>query len=188
VAVIVYSIAASLDGFIGTLEGGIDWLASLEGRAEDHGYAAFYATVDAVLVGGRTYDACLKHGEWPFPGKRCWVLTKEDRAARAEVAFTAREPIEVARELEAGGVKRAWLVGGGELAGAFRDAGLIDEYVISYVPVILGDGIPIFGFSSEREGLALVGSRTFPDGVVQNHYVRHPGADRGPIGSRPAPG
>jgi len=172
VAVIVYYIAASLDGFIGTLEGGIDWLASFEGRAEDHGYAAFYATVDAVLVGGRTYEACLKHGEWPFPGKPCWVLTKQDRDARHEVTFTDLEPLAVARELEALGVKRAWLVGGGELAGAFRDAGLIDEYVISHVPAILGDGIPIFGFSSEREELALVGSRSFSDGVVQNHYRR----------------
>ncbi len=171
-AVIVYYIAASLDGFIGTLEGGIDWLASFEGRDEDHGYAAFYATVDAVLVGGRTYEACLRHGEWPFPGKPCWVLTKEDRDARAEVTFTDRTPLEVAHELEARGMKRAWLVGGGELAGAFRDAGLIDEYVISHVPAILGDGIPIFGFSSEREELALVGSRSFPDGVVQNHYRR----------------
>ena len=171
-AVIVYYVAASLDGFIGTLEGGIDWLASFEGRHEDHGYAAFYATVDAVLVGGRTYDACLKHGEWPFPGKPCWVLTKQDRDARREVTFTDREPIEIARELETRGVKRALLLGGGELAGAFREAGLIDEYIISHLPVILGDGIPIFGFSSEREGLALAGSRSFSDGVMQNHYRR----------------
>ena len=171
-AVIVYSIAASLDGFIGTLEAGIDWLACAEGRTEDHGYAAFYATVDAVLVGGRTYDACLKHGEWPFPGKPCWVLTRQKRAARAEVTFTDRGPEKFARELEKRGVVRAWLIGGGELAGSFRDAGLIDEYIVSHIAVILGDGVPVFGFSGEREELTLLGSRTFPDGVVQNHYRR----------------
>jgi dihydrofolate reductase len=173
VAVIVYYVAATLDGFIGTLEAGIDWLASFEGRAEDHGYRAFYATVDAVVVGGRTYDACLKHGEWPFPGKPCWVMTKRDRdESRAEVTFTDLDPAGVAREIEGRGVKRAWLVGGGELAGAFRGAGLIDEYIISHVPVILGDGIPIFGYSSEREAVALAGSTAYPDGVVQNHYLR----------------
>lgn len=171
-AVIVYYVAASLDGFIGTLEGGIDWLASFEGRAEDHGYAQFYATVDAVLVGGRTYDACLKHGEWPFPGKPCWVLTKQERKARTEVTFTDLGPVEMARELESRGVKRAWLVGGGELAGAFRDAGLIDEYIVSHIATILGDGIPILGFSSAREELALIGSKTCSDGVVQSHYRR----------------
>ena len=172
-AVIVYYVAASLDGFIGTLESGIDWLAAFEGRREDHGYAGFYATVDAVLVGGRTYDACLKHGEWPFSGKPCWVMTKQEREeSRPGVTFTDLDPVEVAREIEKHGVKRAWLVGGGELAGAFRDAGLIDEYIVSRVPVILGDGIPIFGYSSEREPLELVGSRDFADGVVQDHYRR----------------
>ena len=172
-AVIVYYVAASLDGFIATLEGGVVWLAPFEERAEDLGYGEFYATVDAVLVGGRTYDACLKHGEWPFPGKPCWVLSKQRRReTRAEVAFTDREPAEVARELAAGGVKRAWLVGGGELAGAFRDAGLIDEYVITHLPVILGDGVPIFGFSTGREDLALAGTRTYAGGIVQTHYRR----------------
>ena len=172
-AVIVYYVAASLDGFIGTLEGGVEWLAPFDDRAEDHGYAEFYASVDAVLVGGRTYDAYLAHGEWPFPGKPCWVLTRRDRrATRAEATFTDREPAEIARELERRGVKRAWLVGGGELAGAFRDAGLIDEYIISYLPTILGDGIPIFGFSSDKEALALSGSRVYPGGIVQSHYRR----------------
>lgn len=172
-AVIVYYVAASLDGFIATLEGGIDWLASFEGRAEDHGFAGFYSGVDAVLVGGRTYDACLKHGEWPFPGRPCWVLTQQDRReVRDGVTFTDLDPVAISRELERRGIQRAWLLGGGELAGAFRDAGLIDEYLISHVAVILGDGVPVFGFSSEREALTLVGSRTFSDGVVQSHY-RH---------------
>ena len=170
---IVYYVAASLDGFIGTLEGGVEWLAPFEERGEDHGYAEFYGTVDAVLVGGRTYDACLKHGEWPFPGKACWVLTRQDReATRPEVTFTDLDPVEIARELERRGIKRAWLVGGGELAGAFRDAGLIDEYIISHIATILGDGIPIFGFSSGKEDLHLLGSKTYPDGVVQNRYRR----------------
>jgi dihydrofolate reductase len=172
VAVIVYYVASSLDGFIATLEGGIVWLASFEGRADDRGYAEFYRSVDAVLVGGRTYDSCLELGEWPFAGKPCWVITRQKREARAEVTFTDRGPAEIAAELAKRGIKRAWLVGGGELAGAFRDAGLIDEYVISHIPTILGDGIPIFGYSSAREELSLVGSKTYPGGIVQSHYRR----------------
>jgi dihydrofolate reductase len=171
-AVIVYYVSSSLDGFIATLEGGMDWLAAFEGRAQDHGYAPFYESVDAVLVGGRSYDACLEHGEWPFAGKPCWVLTRRKRKARAEVTFSASEPAELVAELERRGIGRAWLMGGGELAGAFRDAGLIGEYIVSHIPVILGDGIPIFGFSSEREELTLVSSRAYPDGVVQSHYRR----------------
>jgi dihydrofolate reductase len=170
-AVIVYYVAASVDGFIATLEGGIEWLAPFEGREEDHGYSEFYASVDAVLVGGRTYEACLKFAEWPWPGKPCWVFSRQGREVKEPgVILTDREPAEIVKELDKRGIKRAWLVGGGELAGAFRDAGLIDEYIISFVPVILGDGIPIFGYCSAREKLQLAGSKSFSTGIVQVHY------------------
>jgi dihydrofolate reductase len=173
VAVIVYYIASSVDGFIATLEGGISWLAPFEGRAEDYGYADFYKSVDAVIVGGRTYEACLKFGEWPFPGKPCWVFSRQKREVKQpDVIITDQPPREVVAELGRRGVKRAWLVGGGELAGSFRESGLIDEYIISYIPTILGDGIPLFGFSSVTEKLELIGSKSYPVGIVQAHY-RH---------------
>jgi dihydrofolate reductase len=173
-AVIVYYVASSVDGFIATLEGGIEWLAPFEGREEDHGYAEFYKTIDAVLVGGRTYEACLKFTEWPFAGKPCWIFSRQKRSAtQPDVTVTDREPAEIVRELDGRGIRRAWLVGGGELAGAFRDAGLIDEYVISLIPVILGDGIPIFGYSSGKEDLQLAASKSFPTGVVQVRYKKN---------------
>lgn len=181
-AVIVYYVAASVDGFIATLEGGIEWLAPFEGREEDYGYAEFYNSVDAVLVGGRTYEACLRYAEWPWPGKPCWVFSRQKRkVTQPDVIVTDRGPAAVAAELKERGIKRAWLAGGGELAGSFREAGLIDEYIISYIPAILGDGIPIFGFSSVKEDLELVSAKSFPVGIVRAHY-RHAADRQGPSG------
>ena len=124
---VVYYVAVSLDGFIATPDGGVDWLAPFEGGDEDYGYAAFYASVDAVLLGRRTCRQALSFGAWPYADKPCWVFSRRGRrelsAVPTGVTTTAASPREVVAGLERRGVGRAWLVGGGELAGSFRDQG-----------------------------------------------------------------
>ena len=170
---VVYYVAASLDGYIATPEGGVEWLAPFEGTGEDYGYAKFYASVDAVLLGRRTYEKSLSFGEWPYPGKLCWVFSRGRlEPSAAGVKATAREPAEVVAQIAALGLRRAWLVGGGLLAAAFRSQGLITEHVVSIAPVILGAGIRLFASGGALESLKLAESRSYPNGLVQLRYVR----------------
>jgi dihydrofolate reductase len=168
---VVYYVASSLDGFIATPDGRIDWLARFEASGQDYGYSAFYASVDAILVGSRTYEQSLTFGEWPYRGKPVWVFSKRPLAAPSgDVLVTDREPRDIVDELESRGLRRAWLVGGGALAGSFRSAGLITEFAVSIMPVALGAGIGLFGTSGPLERLLHLETTEFPDGVLQVRY------------------
>lgn len=170
---IVYYVASSVDGFIGPPDGSLDWLSRFEGGAEDYGYKKFYASVDSVLLGRRTYEQSLGFGKWPYEGKRCWVFSRQQLGAPpADVTLTMNRPREVARQMKSEKLRRAWLVGGGELAGAFRAEGLIAEYIISVIPVMLGKGIRLFGGNGAHEALTLVESQRYASGIVQLRYIR----------------
>jgi dihydrofolate reductase len=168
---IVYYVAASLDGFIATSDGGIEWLKPFEGGAEDYGYAEFYASVDCVLLGRKTYEQCVGFAQWPYPGKPCWIFSRTlSDMSEAAVRFTSEAPSMAAKQIAAEGVQRAWLVGGGKLAAAFRAEGLITEYIVSVIPVLLGAGIPLFDGPGARRELRLAQSKTYDSGIVQLRY------------------
>ena len=170
---VVYYVAASVDGYIASPDGGIDWLSAVEVPGEDYGYAEFYRSVDALLLGRHTYEQILSFSEWPYPDKPCWVLSSKPLpASQAGITVTADTPDEVLTELKAQGLKRIWLVGGGLLAGAFRAEGLITEYIISIIPIVLGAGIPLFGGVGPEERLKLVESTSYSSGLVQQRYLR----------------
>ncbi len=169
---VVYYVASSLDGYIATAVGGLEWLAPFEGGEEDYGYAEFYASVDAVLLGRRTYDTAVGFGEWPYPGKPTWVFSRTMLSvAGPDLTVTGENPANVVAELSARGIRRAWLVGGGMLASSFRSAGLITEYIVSTIPVILGDGIPLFGAPGSRQRLRRLETVAYPSGLVQSRYA-----------------
>ena len=157
---IIHYVAASLDGYIATPEGGIDWLKPYEGTGEDYGYGEFYASVEAVLLGRATYEQSLQFPEWPYAGKPYWVFSRA----------TGNTPGSVIAEMQARGLRRAWLVGGGKLAAAFRAERLISEHIVSIVPVLLGRGIPMFDGPGGKETLRLKTSRAYPSGIVQLRY------------------
>ena len=168
---IVYYVASSVDGFIAPLDGSLDWLAPFEGSGEDYGYTAFYESVDSVLVGSRTYRQALGFAEFPYPGKPTWVFSHSPMETLADgVTVTARTPIEVAADLDNLGKRRAWLVGGGALAGAFQAAGLMTELIVSTLPVLLGSGVALLGGTGSFDSLELIHSRHYPDGVQQARY------------------
>lgn len=169
---LIYYVASSLDGCIASAGGGLEWLAPFEASAEDYGYAAFYESIEAVLLGSRTYEQALTFGDWPYPGKPTWVFSaRRLDPIRDDVIVTDRMPASIMSELEERGVRRAWLVGGGTLAGAFRADGLITEYIVSIIPVILGRGIPLFGASGPQQRLRLVETKPYSGGVVQLRYL-----------------
>lgn len=168
---VVYYVAASLDGFIATPDGGTDWLAPFEDGSEDYGYADFFASVDSIVMGRKTCEKSLTFGEWPYPGKPAWILSRQPIAtAEPGVTVTAAGPAAVVREMDRRGLKRSWLVGGGVMATAFRAEGLLTEYVVSTVPVLPGSGIPLFASGGPRQSLRLVASRTYGNGLVQTVY------------------
>uniref|UniRef100_B8HL50 Bifunctional deaminase-reductase domain protein n=1 Tax=Cyanothece sp. (strain PCC 7425 / ATCC 29141) TaxID=395961 RepID=B8HL50_CYAP4 len=170
---IIYYVATSVDGYIATPEGGVEWLSPFESKDEDYGYAEFYASVDGLLLGRRTYEQALGFGEWPYAGKPCWVCSKQQlQPTQLQVNVTDKAPGAIVTELAQLGLRRVWLVGGGELAGAFQRQGLLDEYIISVIPVVLGAGISLFGPSSSMLSLKLTSCQSFPRGVVQLHYRR----------------
>jgi len=168
-----YYVAMSLDGFIAKPDGDIHWLSAVERPGEDYGYAAFYSTVEAVLIGRATYDLCLSFPEWPYTGKRTIVFSRDPALRRHEQAeITADDPRDVVARLEREGIQKAWLVGGGILATAFRELGLIDEYIVSVIPVVLGGGIPMLAPGGDLEPLRLQDAKSYPSGLVQLTYAR----------------
>jgi len=175
---IVYYVAASLDAYIATDDGGVDWLTPFQSTREDHGAGDLYSSVDALLMGSHTYEFALQLGHWPAPDKPSWVFTHRDlRVLHPSITLTSQTPAEVVELLRTRGVRRAWLMGGGKLATSFRSAGLISHFIISVFPVILGAGIPLFAPTvSPEDRLRFIEAKPFPDGIVQLSYERSPNA------------
>ncbi|CAI7998250.1 Uncharacterized protein YwjB [Geodia barretti] len=166
---ITYYVAASLDGFIADAARGVDWLP--QGNSDDYGYAGFYAGVETLVMGRRTYDQALTFGDWPYPGKTAYVFTRTPPSdGPPEVRFVQANPPDFVRDIEERHSGAVWLVGGADLADQFRQAGLIDEYRVFVVPVILGQGVPLFGGPGAPTVLQLESADTHVDGLVELRY------------------
>jgi dihydrofolate reductase len=168
-------IATSLDGFIARPDGRLDFVKPFEPSGEEHGYKAFFDSVDPILVGRKTYDVVLALPGWPYAGKRCIVLTSAPPAPKHREEFYRGDPVELVDLLSAGGVKRVY-VDGGIVIQQFLRAGLVSDLTISVIPVLLGEGVPLFGKTERDVQLELVGSQSFTSGLVKIEYrVRGPG-------------
>jgi dihydrofolate reductase len=163
-------IATSLDGFIARRDGAIDWLSIVERAGEDYGYARFFADVDALILGRRTYDVARGFPSWPYGDKRCVVLTNHPPAARHGERFQAGPPAPLLAQLHADGVRRVYVDGGAVIRQFLRED-LIDDVTLSIVPVLLGDGIRLFDDSVPERTLRLAASKAFPSGLVQLTYA-----------------
>jgi dihydrofolate reductase len=143
-----YYTAATLDGFIADPDNSLDWLFSRqreEGGALD--YSKFIADVGAIAMGSTTYEWILDHetANWPYE-QPSWVFTHRELAvvADARVEFVSGDVAPVHEEMvRAAGGKNVWVVGGGDLAGQFADAGLLDEVLVTIAPVTIGAGAPL---------------------------------------------
>jgi dihydrofolate reductase len=162
-------IATSVDGYIARSDGGLEWLARVEAEGEDYGYAAFFAGVDALVIGRNTYDTVLGFGQWPYADKRCVVLTHRPADPRDGVEFFAGEPGLLLERLAQEGVRRVY-VDGGVVIRQFLVAGLIDELTLSVIPIVLGSGIRLFAGGEPELGLTLVKCHSWPTGLVQLRY------------------
>jgi len=168
---VTYYVATSVDGYIATTDGGVDWLTQFQNRTEDHGFSEFYSKVDGLVMGSRTYEFSLRQPEWPAPDKPSWVLTHRDLpVAHSRVTLTSAEPSQLISSLTERGLKSLWLMGGGKAAASFQQCGLISHYFVAIMPIILGDGIPLFATVGRQNILKLIASKTHPSGIVQLTY------------------
>ena len=164
---LILYIACSLDGKIARPDGGLDWLPPIN-PDQDYGYEAFYSGIDTIVMGYKTYEACLALGPWPYAGKTVYVFSRSPHPEpEAGIVFVSEDPVSFVSRLkqEAGGGS-IWLEGGGQIIAPLHDAGLIDRYMLALVPVILGAGIPLFPDIHTSRTLKLCSQQTYPDGLV----------------------
>lgn len=155
-----------MDGYIAGPKGEIDWLFS----DQDYGYTNFLSSIDSVLIGRKTFDDTLKMGiEDPFPGKIIYIFTSTPQKypAKENCVFLSENPIEIWKWLRERDDENTWLVGGAQLLKPFVEENLIDEYIISYHPIILGNGIPLFKELNDRINLTTKDVKKFSSGLVQ---------------------
>ncbi|MET4591569.1 dihydrofolate reductase family protein [Arthrobacter sp. 754] len=171
-----YFVAASLDGFIATAKDDLGWLLQFDGfEGGKESYDTFMADVGCIVMGGETYAWLMEHepGNWPYPSTPCFVFTRHEHTAPAgsDITFVrgdVREFIQDFRDNAAG--RNIWVVGGGNLAAQFADAGLLDELILSVIPVVLGDGKRLLPLERPTPPLELTASRTMGRGIVELRY------------------
>jgi dihydrofolate reductase len=190
-------IAVSLDGFIAREDGGLDWLPGSDpntevdnGNNDDHGYVAFMETVDVLVMGRNSYEAVLSFGDWAYGDKPVVVLSSSLKRLPAELPATVSlrdvSPAELVAELARNGARRLY-IDGGHTIRRFLRAGLITDMTIFRVPVLLGQGIPLFGALEADIPLVHLETRAYPDGMVESRYQVQSGRDEG-AGSQPESG
>lgn len=167
-------IATSLDGFIARDDGAIDWLAVPDAAGEDHGYERFLAGIDAIVMGRATYEQVVTFDPWPY-AKPVTVLSATLAAAPVPQGLVGKvrvldcTPEAALAVLEAEGCRRVY-VDGGRLIQAFLRGGLVEELVITVLPVLLGSGRRLFGALGHDVALAHEETVAFPSGLVQSRY------------------
>jgi dihydrofolate reductase len=161
----------SVDGFLARPNHALDFLDA--GGQEPHGFEEFYGSVDVVVIGGKTFEVVLGFGQWAYGKKQVVVLSSRpldfSPVKDAVVSQMAGEPAEIAKKLKARGFKHAYIDGGLTIQ-RFLAAGVIDRLVITRVPVLIGEGIPLFGPVPHDIGLRHVATRSYNGGLVQSEY------------------
>ena len=185
-----YYCATSLDGYIAEADDSLAWLLEYEGSFEGAGaepgpmsgggaYERFYEGVGALISGSTTYEFILDHldqdSDWPYKGKPYWVLSSRDQrvpdAEEVDVRVADAGVAELYDEIMiAAGERNLWIVGGGDVASQFADERLLDEILVTVVPVILGAGKPLFDHRLPGGPMQLLGTRAFDTGMVELRY------------------
>lgn len=171
-------IATSLDGFIARPDGAIDWLPGLDSDpGENYGYDAFIASIDGLVMGRNSFEKVLAFDEWPYPKPVIVMTSSLDASSLREdingkVEFSPLSPGDLMRSLAQRGWRHVY-VDGGQVIQSFLREGLIADLVITRVPVLLGEGVPLFGALAEDIKLRHDETRAYPSGLVQSRYIIH---------------
>jgi len=168
---IILYIAASIDGYIARTDGNVDWLDDPDYLVEgggDMGYGAFYGSIDTTLMGNATYQKVLGFDvPFPYPAKKNYVFSRSEMENDDNVEYVSGDIVVFTKQLKTQPGKDIWLIGGGQINTIFIENGLIDQIILTIVPITLGNGIPMFQKGKMETKFALEKSQTFQNGMVQ---------------------
>jgi dihydrofolate reductase len=171
---VICYIAISLDGKIADAQGGVEWLEHLlNPEGTDYGYAEFLKTIDTTIMGNATYKQVRSFpGEFPYKHLKNFVLTNHEEAKGDEYAEFVSDShmAKLMADLKSQPGKDIWLVGGGKANGLFLNLGLLNELRVFVMPIVLGDGIPLFSSEARKKEIKLKNQRMYPSGVVELIY------------------
>ena len=164
-------IATSMDGYIARIDGNLDWLNNIEQVPnEDYGFHAFMATIDCMVMGRGTYEVASSVENWPYIGKRVVVLSNTLTSVRKDAELSCGDIHTVVSRLNADGIKHIY-VDGGKTISQFLNTCMVDEIIITVVPIVLGSGIPLFSNVNTDVKCELVSAQSYANGLVQLKYV-----------------
>ncbi len=170
--VILY-IATSLDGYIAKPNDDLSFLSIVEQEGEDYGYADFIESVDTVILGRKTYDWIMtKVPEFVHADKNTYVITRQERPDKGNIRFYTGNIRELITKLKKESGKDIFIDGGAEIVNNLLTENLIDEFIISVIPILVGDGIKLFQDGRPELILHLVSTKQYEMGLVQLHYKR----------------
>ena len=168
--VIVY-IATSLDGYIAKPNDDLSFLSVVQKEGEDYGYADFINTVDTVILGRKTYDwVMMQVQEFPHADKNAYVITRTERPGTGKTIFYTGDLKSLILKLKNEQGKNIFIDGGAQIVNELLKHQLIDEFIISVIPVLVGSGTKLFSDGRPEQRLVLVKATTFDTGLVQLHY------------------
>ena len=166
-------IATSLDGFIARKNGDINWLPAPDNGVEDYGYKEFISSVDLLVMGRHTYEKVLTFGSWPYPDKKVIVLSSGHPRLPKELGDKVEvlnlSPGNLLKTLTDKGIRHVYLDGGRTIQ-LFLKEGLVEEITITSIPVLIGEGLSLFGPLQQDIQFQLVESKQFDNGFVQSKY------------------
>jgi len=170
---LILYIAQSLDGYIAPADEDLSFLNAVAVEGEDYSYADFVATCDTVIMGRRTYDKVASMGvPDPHPERMLYVITSRPAPSTDHIRFHAGDPVALAKELKARSGKHIYCDGGAELVHAFLQHDMIDRFIISTIPVLLGGGIRLFRERRPQHELKLLRAQSYSSGLVKGEWVR----------------
>jgi dihydrofolate reductase len=167
-------IASSLDGYIARSDGGIDWLTGAAESNEDYGYQAFFNSIDSLVIGRKTYETALAFDTWPYKGKKVFVFTADLKSVSNNLThnvLAVSPPASgVVEKVVALGCRHAY-IDGGRTIQTFLAEGCIGEMTITTIPILIGDGIRLFGKLNGDVKLKHLETKTYANGFVQTRYA-----------------
>ena len=168
-------IAASLDGYIAKPNDDLSFLKLVEREGEDYGYAEFTATIDTIILGRKTYDWVMKEigpSHYDNGNRDVYVITRTARPSSGRTTFYTGDLTELVKQLKSEDGKNIYCDGGAEIINELLQHDLIDELIISVIPVLLGNGTRLFKDNRPEQELELVSSKSFESGLIRLHYKR----------------
>ncbi|PWJ60257.1 dihydrofolate reductase [Dyadobacter jejuensis] len=167
---LILYIATSVDGYIAQPNDDLSFLSTVQREGEDYGYGAFIDGIDTVILGRKTYEWVLRHAEYPHADKDSYVITRQARPSVGRIQFYTGDISSLVNELKNKPGKDIFCDGGAEIVHLLLKEGLVEEIILSIIPVLLGAGTPLFKEPRPYEGLQLLSSKAFESGLVQLHY------------------